>query len=100
MLALTVAIIGFNSCAMVDSMKEDVTVTLCQPDTIVVTNKSYVSTLNYFKVEIFRKGERVYTLEKDCEIPCGSSKTWMTGDFEIQNKDMAKIVDLELSWDM
>jgi hypothetical protein len=97
---LAVAALVFNSCAMVDSLKEDVSVTLQPPNTITVMNNSYVSTLDHFKVEIFRQGDRVYTLEKDCDIPSGDSASWTAGGFEIQNGDAAKIGDLKLSWDM
>jgi hypothetical protein len=97
---LAIVLCFFNSCAMVDTLKEDVAATLYPPDTIAVTNNSYVSTLNHFKVEIFRQGGKAYTFEKDCGIPCGSSESWAVDDFEIHNGDTVKIIDVELSWNM
>jgi hypothetical protein len=97
---LTIAVFVLNSCAMADYLAEDVPVILYPPNTIIVTNNSYVSTLNHFKVVIFRRGGRVYVFEKDCDVVAGSSVSFTVGDFEIQSGDTARVGDLQLSWDM
>jgi hypothetical protein len=78
----------------------DISISLQQPDTVIIQNDSYVSTLNSIKFEIIRNGIIVYTFYDECLVTAGETLTIVLHDFVLQDGDMGLIISGNLSWSM
>jgi ribonuclease HIII len=98
---LLTSLIGvvITSCYTLDTIS-DISISLQQPETIIIKNTSYVSTLNSIKFEIKRNNKTVYTYEDECLVIAGENVKIILDDFIIQDGDIGVIISGNLSWSM
>jgi hypothetical protein len=98
---LLVSLIGIviTSCYTLDTIS-DISISLQQPETVIIKNNSYVSTLNSLKFEIKRNGKTVYTYDGEYLVTAGENLTIILDDFIIQDGDIGVIISGNLSWSM
>ena len=99
---LLVSLIGIiiTSCYTLDTIS-DISISLQPPETVIIKNNSYVSTLNSIKFEIKRNGKTVHTYDGEYLVTAaGEDLTIILDDFIIQDGDIGVIISVNLSWSM
>jgi hypothetical protein len=80
--------------------ESDISVSLKEPDEIIIANNARASTLRLLDVKIVRADTSERAFNFDVSIPAGEKETVKIDDFVIQKGDKAVVTNAVFSWDM